>query len=79
MTNQNTNKYQTFVGIDVAKNKLDLADSTSTKHWTTTNDHKGFIVIKKKMRKLKPDLIILIGVYSRSFAVQFFSGTITHD
>ena len=72
MTNQNANKYQTVVGIDVAKNKLDLADSTSTKHWTTTNDHKGFIVIKKKMRKIKPDLIILesTGGYERSLVIE---------
>jgi len=72
MTNQNANNYQTVVGIDVAKNKLDLADSTSTKHWTTTNDHKGFITIKKEMRKIKPDLIILesTGGYERSLVIE---------
>ena len=72
MTNQNTNNYQTVVGIDVAKNKLDLADSTSTKCRTITNDHKGFITIKKKMRKIKPDLIILesTGGYERSLVIE---------
>ena len=56
-----------FVGIDVAKDKLDIAVLGETKASQVTNDEKGIINLIKKMQKLAPDLIVVeaTGGYQR--------------
>jgi len=46
-----------FVGIDVSKSSLDLC--IGEKHFATTNDAEGISVCSKKLRRVKPELIVL--------------------
>jgi transposase len=57
-----------FLGIDVAKDKLDIAVLGEKKESQVTNDEKGITSLVKKMQKLAPDLIVVeaTGGYQRA-------------
>ena len=57
-----------FVGIDVAKDKLDIAVLGEKKESQVTNDEKGITSLVKEMQKLGPDLIVVeaTGGYQRA-------------
>lgn len=63
-----------FVGIDVAKDKLDIAVLGETKASQVTNDEKGIISLVKKMEKLAPDLIVVeaTGGYQRAVVLGLY-------
>ena len=63
-----------FVGIDVAKDKLDIAVLGETKASQVTNDEKGIISLVKKMQKLAPDLIVVeaTGGYQRAVVLGLY-------
>ena len=48
-----------FVGIDVAKEKLDIAVLGETQASQAGNDKKGIARLVKKMKKLCPELIVV--------------------
>ena len=48
-----------FVGIDVAKDRLDLDTLPQSKAWHTTNDTKGIAQLCQRLRALKPQLIVV--------------------
>jgi transposase len=64
----------TFVGIDVAKEKLDVAVRGETKASQVTNDEKGIANLIKKMTALKPDLIVVeaTGGYQRAVVLGMY-------
>jgi len=53
------NKNLLFVGIDVAKKTLDIAVRPSGETWTIKNEEKEITSLVKKLKKLKPELIVL--------------------
>ena len=57
-----------FVGIDVAKDKLDIAVLGEKKASQVGNDESGITKLIKKMKDLKPDLIVVeaTGGYQRA-------------
>jgi len=59
-----------FVGIDVAKEKLDIAVLGEKEASLVTNDGKGIARLIKKMQKLEPELIVVeaTGGYQRAVA-----------
>jgi transposase len=63
-----------FVGIDVAKEKLDIAVLGETKASQVTNDEKGITSLVKKMQKLSPDLIVVeaTGGYQRAVVLGLY-------
>jgi transposase len=63
-----------FVGIDVAKEKLDIAVLGETKASQVTNDEKGIASLIKKMTALKPDLIVVeaTGRYQRAVVLGMY-------
>ncbi len=69
------NTTQTFVGIDVAKDRLDLDSCPPTDPWHTTNDAQGIAQVVKKMHQLQPELIVLeaTGGYERTLAAALAS------
>ena len=64
----------TFVGIDVAKEKLDIAVWGEKKESEVGNDEKGIISLVKKMKTLKPDLIVVeaTGGYQRAVVLGLY-------
>lgn len=52
-------KTPVWVGIDVAKAKLDLALWPENETWTVPNDEAGIAAVVKKLRKVAPELIVL--------------------
>ena len=64
----------TFVGIDVAKEKLDIAVLGEKKESQVTNDEKGIASLVKKMQKLAPDLIVVeaTGGYQRAVVLGLY-------
>jgi transposase len=50
---------QDYVGIDVAKDTLEVATHKGQDHWVFTNDAKGLTKLTAKMKKLDPCLIVL--------------------
>ncbi len=58
---------QPFVGIDVAKDRLDLDTLPHSKAWHTTNDTKGIAQLCQRLRALEPQLIVVeaTGGYER--------------
>ena len=48
-----------FIGIDVSKNYLDIADSSTQKQWRAKNDEKGIGSLIGQWVYLKPKLIVL--------------------
>jgi transposase len=63
-----------FVGIDVAKEKLDIAVLGETKASQVTNDEKGITNLTKKMTALRPDLIVVeaTGGYQRAVVLGLY-------
>jgi len=63
-----------FVGIDVAKDKLDIAVLGEKKESQVTNDEKGITSLVKKMQKLAPDLIVVeaTGGYQRAVVLGLY-------
>ncbi|MBI5953158.1 MAG: IS110 family transposase [Chloroflexi bacterium] len=63
-----------FVGIDVAKDKLDIAVLGEKKASQVTNDEKGITSLVKKMQKLAPDLIVVeaTGGYQRAVVLGLY-------
>jgi transposase len=57
-----------FVGIDVAKEKLDIAVLGETKASQVTNDEKGIAKLTEEMERLAPELIVVeaTGGYQRA-------------
>jgi len=52
-------KTQAFVGLDVSKQKLDVAVRPQNRHFVTPNDDRGIRQLVKRLAALKPQLIVL--------------------
>jgi transposase len=52
-------KHQVFVGLDVAKQKLDVALRPQNHHFVSPNDDRGIRQLVKRLAALKPQLIVL--------------------
>ena len=50
---------QTFVGIDVSKDKLDIAIGSEGELWQVTNDSAGHSELVERLNGVKPALIVL--------------------
>src|SRR3954453_19839557 len=50
---------QSFVGIDVAKDKLDVAVGSDGKPWQVTNDERGHGELLERLREVNPALVVL--------------------
>ncbi len=63
-----------FVGIDVAKDKLDIAVLEETRASQVTNNEKGIANLVKKMQGLKPALIVVeaTGGYQRAVVLRLY-------
>ena len=63
-----------FVGIDVAKDKLDIAVLGETKASQVTNNEKGITSLIKKMQKLATELIVVeaTGGYQRAVVLGMY-------
>lgn len=48
-----------FIGIDISKDYLDIADSTTQKTWRTSNDETGIADLTKRLSTPAPTLIVL--------------------
>jgi transposase len=48
-----------FVGIDVSKVWLDIAVHESEMNWRAGNDGKGIAGLVKRLKQLKPTLVVL--------------------
>jgi transposase len=66
-----SNDTMTFVGIDVAKDKLDIFIDTTGEHFIVSNDATGFASIRQRMKLLNIALIVLehSGRYERRCAL----------
>jgi len=53
------NLAEVFVGIDVSKNRLDIAIWGRKEYWQIKNEDRGFIELIGKMREIQPTLIVL--------------------
>ncbi len=69
-----TTSSRKFVGIDVAKDKLDIAVLGETKASQVGNDEKGITILLKKMQVLKPILIVVeaTGGYQRAVVLGLY-------
>jgi transposase len=63
-----------FVGIDVAKNKLDIAVLGERQASEVVNDKKGIASVVKKMKKVSPELIVVeaTGGYQRAVVLELY-------
>jgi transposase len=59
---------QVFVGIDVAKARLDIALRPTGERWAVTNDDAGIAVLVPRLQQIAPQLIVLeaTGSYQRA-------------
>jgi transposase len=48
-----------FVGVDISKLWLDIAVHETEMYWRVGNDEKGIADLVKRMKQLKPALIVL--------------------
>jgi transposase len=48
-----------FVGIDVAKNSMEVTVDGGNESWNFSNDESGLVKLVKKMKKFLPFLIVL--------------------
>jgi transposase len=55
----NMKNSETFVGIDVSKASLDVALRPDNTHWSCGNDDAEISALVKRLRKLRPTLIVL--------------------
>ena len=53
------NKESTYVGIDVAKDRLEVATRPGMESWNVTNDERGISELVDRLRKSRPTLIVL--------------------
>lgn len=69
------NTEETFVGIDIAKDRFDLDSCPQAQPWHTTNDAKGINDVLEAMHALAPALIVLeaTGGYERALAAALAS------
>ena len=63
-----------FVGIDVSKDKLDVAVLGQTKVSQVNNDEKGITKLTRDMQKLKAELIVVeaTGGYQRAVVLGLY-------
>lgn len=63
-----TRKRDTFIGIDIAKGRLDIASRPSGESWACANDDPGISDLIKRLRCLRPTLVVMeaTGGYERS-------------
>ena len=63
-----------FVGIDVAKEKLDIAVLGETKESQIANDEKGIAKLIQEMKRLEPELIVVeaTGGYQRAVVLGIY-------
>lgn len=59
----------TYIGIDVAKAKLDIAVRPSTQQWVVTNDEEGIAALIDRVATLHPTLIVLEATGGRELPV----------
>jgi transposase len=61
-----------YVGIDVAKDSMEVAVHEGTEHWNYTNGEAGIAKLITRMKKLSPSLIVLeaTGGYEVSIAAE---------
>jgi len=52
-------KNQVFIGLDVSKQKLDVAVRPGNRHFITPNDDRGIKQLVKRLAALQPELIVL--------------------
>ncbi len=55
----NQNSSERFIGIDVSKNLLDLADSLTQETWQAANEESGITGLVEHLTSLNPTLIVL--------------------
>jgi transposase len=69
-----TTSSRKFVGIDVAKDKLDIAVLGEKKASQVGNDETGITKLVKKMKALKPELIVVeaTGGYQRAVVLRLY-------
>lgn len=54
-----TQPAETFIGIDIAKDHLDVAVHASAQHWQVENTAEGIATLIAQLRTLQPTLIVL--------------------
>src|SRR4030042_5943360 len=52
------NKEQTYVGVDISKDNLDMAVTESNKHWRFSNSPAGIKRVIEQLEELKPVLVV---------------------
>lgn len=69
------NTDQAFIGIDVAKDRLDLDTCPCAEPWHTTNDAQGITEVLERLPALKPQLIVVeaTGGYEHALAAALAS------
>ena len=53
------NAERPYVGIDVAKEHLDIAVRPDDKQWSVTNDEEGIGTLVSGLEELEPALVVL--------------------
>ncbi len=48
-----------FIGIDICKKQLDIADTTLSEPWSVPNDNEGIASLVERLRPLNPTLIVM--------------------
>ena len=76
-----TTSSRKFVGIDVSKEKLDIAVLGEKKASQVGNDEKGIAELIEKMRKLRPSLIVVeaTGGYQRAVVLGLYEAGLPVD
>jgi transposase len=66
----------TYVGIDVAKDSMEVMAHEGIEHWNFNNDERGLAKLITKMKKLSPCLIVMeaTGGYEVTIAAELHSG-----
>lgn len=55
----NTSKAECFIGIDVCKAQLDVADTGSDSRWSVPNEPSGIDTLVQRLKALTPTLVVL--------------------
>jgi len=48
-----------FIGIDICKDRLDIADDSNSKPWSVANDDQGVAALVNRLKSLKPTRIVM--------------------
>jgi len=66
---------QNYIGVDVAKDSMEVALHESQERWSYTNDETGIGKLTTRMKKLKPSLIVMeaTGGYEVAVAAELHS------